>query len=543
VWSTGARAAFEHEIDDHLDQLLPLATALTGAPDQAAALVGTALARAGRNRARRRSLTSPAEDLRRLVVVEYLRTRPRTAVSMSPSAAPTGTVRSTDPTAGTVRPTDPTAGTVRPTDPTAGTVRPTDPTASRAGAIRLDGLLAALDRLPGRLRAVVVLSHLSQLTQAEIGSVLDRSRTAVVRDFAGAGHLLARAVPGMDHAELAAALRHLAGQAPTVQAAHAELDRQSRAIGLRRRRAVLIGVAAVTVGAAVAVTPTVVVPRLPMFIRQPGQWTFMHTVSPPDGWRVVARSLTALEESTELTNGTGWDARDCVVSVSLPSTDSFTPSDDAIRVRGRPGFYSESKTDRPQGGPYVAWRYSDDGWAWVHCDWLGTTWTPDPSRAELVALADGVRFRRSAVGLPFTVGRLPEGYRVQTVTVQTDGPTSVVLAAHQATTSDLPTSDVSVWLSVPADPRQRRVVDPERVTVGGRTAVLSKDPDLPTLCFEVQARHVCVSAYWPSDNGRRTGAVPGSATPSLTATAEAVRFVHDIDAAQAWIPAEQGLPR
>jgi hypothetical protein len=107
----------------------------------------------------------------------------------------------------------------------------------------------------------------------------------------------------------------------------------------------------------------------------------------------------------------------------------------------------------------------------------------------------------------------------------------------------LATSDVSVWLSVPADLRQRRVVDPERVTVGGRTAVLSKDPDLPTLCFEVQARPVCVSAYWRSDNGRRTGPVPGSATASLTATAEAVGFVHDLDAAEAWIPAEQGLPR
>jgi DNA-directed RNA polymerase specialized sigma24 family protein len=523
VWSTGARAAFDHEIDDHLDQLLPLATVLTGAADQAAALVGTALARAGRSRARRRSLTSPAEELRRLVVLEYLRRRPRTAVGTSPSAAPTGTVRSTD--------------------PAAGPVRPADPTASRAGPTRLDALLAALDQLPGRLRAVVVLGHLSQLTQAEIGSVLDRPRTAVVRDFAEAGQVLARAVPGMDQAELAAALRSLAGQAPTVQVAHAELDRRSRAIVRRRRRAALVTVAALTVAAAIAVTPTVVVPRLPMFIRQPGQWTFMHTVSPPEGWRVVARSLTAFEESTELTNGTGWDARDCVVSVSLPSTDSFTPTDDAIKVRGRPGFYSESKTDRPQGGPYVAWRYSDDGWAWVHCDWLGTTWTPDPSRAELVALADGVRFRRSVVQLPFTVGRLPQGYRVQSVTVQTDGPTSLVLAVHQATTSDLATSDVSVWLSVPADLRQRRVVDPERVTVGGRTAVLSKDPDLPTLCFEVQARPVCVSAYWRSDNGRRTGPVPGSATASLTATAEAVGFVHDLDAAEAWIPAEQGLPR
>ncbi len=499
---------FERAIVDYWDDLLPLATALTGTPCAAADLVGAATARAGRRWRRLSRLEFPAEELQKLLVLTYLAAGSRPgAYSTAPDSA--------------------------------GTQDLAGPQAERDGDPVIDG---GLDLLPARQRAVLVLNQLMLLSETHIASMLDWSVAGVARDLAQARETLRNAQPGIELDELRSALRRLSDRTPAVDAVRRSLAHHSQRLRSRRTRRVAIGVATVACLSAVALVPTVLVPRLPVFIRQSGEWTFMHTVDPPEGWRALARSVTADREITELTNDAGQNARTCVVSVSLPATDTFTSpnadiAENAVTVRGRSGFFSDSKVERVGGGPYVAWRYADDGWAWVHCAWLGTSVTPDPTRAELTALARSVEFDRSPITLPFSFGPPPEPFAVEALTEHADGRVEIKLAARPGATSG-----VALSFSIPAEPGRTQLTNPVRLSVGGRTAVLSGKLDQPTLCFQVQGQRACLLASLSSDRAA-TGALPESVLTTLTETAEVISFAPDITDRGTWSSADRSLPR
>ncbi|HET9871071.1 MAG TPA: sigma-70 region 4 domain-containing protein [Propionibacteriaceae bacterium] len=499
----------EQQVADAADDLLPLAAVLAGTPDAAADLLGAAVDKVWRRRlppaepaGARAAGSAPGaahDALRSALLSEYLRTKPAPVAQVGGSAGP-------------------------PTSERAG-----GPTVGSPGAIG-----PALDRLPARSRAVLALSVVEQLTRAGIAALLDRPVKAVGRELDDTVAMLTRSGYGAE--ELDRALRQLSAEVPSGNAVHRALIRHSRAAAARRRR-VRLGVAAAAVLAVLTVLiPTVVLPKIPVFIRRPGQWTFMHTVSPPDGWQLFGRVLTDTQEATQLTRGTGGDTRTCVVSVSLPGTDTFRAGTDALSIRGRPGFYSSSKVERPEGGPYVAWRYADDGWAWVHCDWLGTAAIPDPTREELVALARSVRFERSALRLPLTVGQLPGRYRVHSVVEEAGGRVSLVLAVRPAAGSQ-----VSVSLSFPASAGEQIPVRPATVDLQGRRATLSRDPDRPALCFDIDARAACLTALAPDRRRARRGAGFETVQNLLVAVAGALDFVPDVDDPRTWPEAEKAL--
>ena len=500
-------SGFEREIVDYWDDLLPLATALTGTPSAAADLVGAATAKAGRRWRRLRQLEFPAEELQKLLVRTYL------AAGSGPGAYST------------------------PPD-SAEALDLTGPQAERDGDPAIDGL----DLLPARHRAVLVLNQLMLLSQTHTASMLDRSVAGVARDLAQAQETLRTAQPGIELDELRSALRRLSDRTPAVDAVRRSLVHHLERLGSRRARRVAIGAATLVGLSAVALVPTVLVPRLPVFVRQSGEWTFMHTVDPPEGWRALARSVSADREITELTNDARPNARTCVVSVSLPATDTFispdaTVPENAVSVRGRPGFFSDSKVERVGGGPYVAWRYADDGWAWVHCAWLGTSVTPDATRAELVALARSVEFDRSPIALPFSLGPPPEPFAVEALAEHADGRVEVKLAARPGATSE-----VELSFSMPAEPGRIQLTNPVRLSVGGRTAVLSGNRDQSTLCFQVQGQRACLLASTSSDRAA-PGALPESVLATLTETAEVISFAPDITDRGTWSSADRSLPR
>jgi hypothetical protein len=268
--------------------------------------------------------------------------------------------------------------------------------ASPLGRSRPPGSATGLDALPGVVRAGVVLRDAEHLTVGEIATILDRPAKRVVADL---GRL-----PDDYRAELA----HLTRLAPSVGQLPDRFTTASRSVRRgRRRRTVLIGLAAALTAVAVAV-PTVVLPRLPVDVREPGTWRYSHDVRLAPGWLLVLRSIQSDSETTVIrVPQPRADPAECTVTVRVRGAQADRSGDSKpISVRSRPG---ELLTG-PGSAVKVNWQYAPGAWASAEC---GSPAGDDAGLA--LELAASVRFGDSRQLLPFLLSPLPEGYRVDTV--------------------------------------------------------------------------------------------------------------------------------
>ena len=157
----------------------------------------------------------------------------------------------------------------------------------------LRAVVAAYDQLPKLQRAVLMLSYLEGITNAEIAGIVDRS-AARVRLELDRGLAAIGGDPYSVRAALDIASWHLPAPAEVTRA----FQRHARTRARRRRR---IGLAGVAVGTLAAVLLTVSAVHRPYVEpRQAGVWTFSHTVRTLPGWSVQSRTVEREWETTTL---------------------------------------------------------------------------------------------------------------------------------------------------------------------------------------------------------------------------------------------------
>jgi len=267
---------------------------------------------------------------------------------------------------------------------------------SPLGRSRPPSTATGLDALPGVVRAAVVLRDVEHLTVGEIATILDRPGKRLVAE-------LGQVVD--DHAPEIARLTPSAPPASELPARFAVAAGSVRRT--RRRRALVVGLTAVLAAVAVAV-PTVVLPRLPVEVREPGTWRYSHQVRLAPGWLLVLRSIQSESETTLIqVPRPGADPAECTVSVWVRGAQvDRSGESEPISVRSRPG---ELLTG-PGSAVKLNWQYAPGAWASAECG------APAGEDADLLRqLAAAVRFSDSRQPLPFMLTRLPEGYRVDTV--------------------------------------------------------------------------------------------------------------------------------
>lgn len=268
--------------------------------------------------------------------------------------------------------------------------------ASPLGRSRPPAGATGLDALGGLARAAVVLRDREQLTTGEIVSILDGPARRVTAE-------LAAVPPGSCDAEIAE-LAALAPPATEVSRRYPTVLRSRQRS--RRQRTGGLALAVFLVAAAVLV-PTLVLPWLPVEVRDRGVWRYSHEVILASGWQLAYRSIEADRETTTiLVPGLRAEPTPCTVTVLVRGV-AADRDDDAERatVRGRP-----AEIVGPPGNATVNWEYAAEAWASAECSTRVTT-----STSLLLDIAAAVRFRDSRQLLPFRVTALPAGYAVQTV--------------------------------------------------------------------------------------------------------------------------------
>lgn len=389
------------------------------------------------------------------------------------------------------------------------------PTADQDGDLPAELALVAarLDRLPPTQRAVVVLTFRDRVTQSEIAAILDRSTAAVDR-------LLTEAVRAVDTepVEIAATLDALAWQAPEPALLRPALLQHRRRRRARRRRVTgLLGVVAAVLAVAVLV-PTVIVPRLPAYVRPDQEWSFGYTVQPPPGWTVVARYLTPVEDTTLLYRG-----KDDYCQVTTSATGTPAPVlTRRTRVHGRPGGFAELTDGNP--GLRLVWTFTPGETADVTCfDQAGQ----EPVLREVAA---GVEFRRVPLMLPVTLAEVPRGYSLESVTDSARG-SGLQLA-------QLGTGAWGWSLEFPADSPGGAS---RSTTVAGRPAEIFADESRFVLCLKVQGRLACLEGFNAYDSiltERRLRTL----TREGARVADTLRFAPDITDRATWFDAADALP-
>lgn len=399
------------------------------------------------------------------------------------------------------------------------------------------GTLASLTRLQ---RVIWALREVEELTQAEIASILDRPPAVVAR-------ALTEAYATLDadaDADTTLLRRRIVAQPDLadVRSAYRRAQRRRSRRTSRVRGLVVLGV--LVLGAVIAI-PTMVLPRLPVFVREAGEWTFMHTVTSPQGWEIRSRFLSPSSEGTLLRRTYG-GAITCTAAIVLDSAQStdVTPARSTdvdpttqVRINGRPGTYDAAAVN----GATLTWAVTEGVQARVICQAQTMQDLGESGRQSIVLIAESVRFHRTPVTMPYALTRLPDRYAVEALTTDSDDSTSLTLSAE-----DPEQSDVNLVVSYQNGASTNPQVRPRPVRVGDRDAVLSRDPNHPTLCFAPREAStpttVCVAAYWPA---LRDGIspVPDAVIALLTETAASLTFASDTTDRSTWVDARTAIPR
>ena len=268
---------------------------------------------------------------------------------------------------------------------------------SPLGRSRPPATAAGLDALTGPVRTAVVLRDSERLTVGEIAMIMDRPAGRVQADLADQ--------PSGRYEDDVTTVVALAPTPDQLTSRFTEAEATVRRS--RRRRRGLLAAVAVAVLAAVVV-PTIVLPRLPVHVREPGVWAYSHEVVLAPGWALAGRAIERTSESSVLQ--IPWVSDDPAICTVTVFTRGVAPerSGDTrpVTVKQRPG----EVVTRPGNEISVNWEYASDAWASVGCDSVAAV-----SESILLQVAAATRFREGRQPLPFTLTSLPADYRIQTV--------------------------------------------------------------------------------------------------------------------------------
>lgn len=366
--------------------------------------------------------------------------------------------------------------------------------------------------------AVAVLSHAEELGPESVARVTGLSATRVAAEL--------DAAPSA--AEWARTRAPLLEAVPESIALDDEIDRQARLQRRgRRRTALLAGVAALVLAAAIAV-PSVIIPRLPREPHDPDSWAMVHTVEPQEGWSVVSRGITPTMEMTAVSEGEDSPSEACYVRLFAPRLgpldlgfDPGNPPGEEFRLDGRPGWFAESPSE--QEPPTVFWLYADEAWATFFC-----LDGPDTERDDLARLARSVSFEPQQVDVPVRFSRLADGHRIEGVTML--GEQTIVALA---------TGGQNAWTVViaTADTDQGASRD-DSVRVGDRMARYNSEGQELCLTSDEPVT-LCLGAHW---NGTAPTEDQPDPRSELVRIAEGLEPAPDLSDRSTWFDARDAFP-
>ena len=366
-------------------------------------------------------------------------------------------------------------------------------------------------------RAALVLVRLSGLTLGEVGGILELSPTALRRRIESAELEL-----GADPLAVRATLEALSWRVPEPQALRAARFRAEQDARRRRGRTRLVAVALGLALLAALAVPTVRMLR-PLPLRTAGDWVFSLALDPPPGWRTGLHAVIHDQEFLQLSG----EGRRCELIASLPSApreNRVTSPDQSERawVNGRPVQFSDAYSD----GAGVRWPYGDGGEVTLVCD-------DRRDRSAVLGMAERTRFTTGErVSLPFTLDRLPEGFRVTGVGYDSETPLALLGTSRQPFEGD----QILVRLSSDDLAREsgRRALDAQVYLGGGEVGT----------CRPEQGWFLCVSTF---------GAVRQTAAGNDPAVRRAIdrvrsvegnlRVVTDLADRSTWVDAREALPQ
>jgi hypothetical protein len=343
-----------------------------------------------------------------------------------------------------------------------------------------DHLPARIGRLAPLQRAIVVLSCLDHLTQAEIAGVLDRPATGIRRQLDEAFRVL-----GADSTTIGEQLTRLAPD-PQEESEVRRLAHQLSVLATRRRRlrGLLAGTAIVV--AAVLVVTTSLLSRPQVVARADGEWVFTHRLEPVAGWLVRARTLARDWEATELRPLDNDSPGSCTFEMGAPGSPWWSVSlprhGTSVTGAGRRGILGPA-SDIDDADSVLWWRYTTNVVAAISCDQVAE---PEPL---MRALADRVRFGLEPVLLPYRLSELPAGYRVVWINALMTPATTMV----------------SLSPAGQPDAAAVRIIHPSTDVTSGLSGSRAGDPrytdtEQAALCRPFDRSNVCVEVEVPIDH-------------------------------------------
>jgi hypothetical protein len=379
-------------------------------------------------------------------------------------------------------------------------------------------VLAGYDRLPKLQRAVLMLSYLEGITNAEIAGIVDRT-AARVRLEGDRG----LAAIGGDPYAVRATLDITSWHPPALADITRAFQRHAKARARRRRRIGLVGVA---VGTAAAVLLSVsAVHRTPIEPRQPGVWAFSHMVRPLPGWSVQGRTLERHWETTTLRSDPPESGR-CSVAVGTSGATwvrQLPRHPTKVWVGTRTAFYAD-RIWRSRGGAMLWWEYADSAMVIIEC---GDLTAP---REALPKLAGRVALNGEPVLLPYRVRSAPSRYQVSSIT---KGLVSNSTVAY-LTRNDYPEGLLQISIRYPASLPMYSVnysSSMSRYANGGHAGA----------CRPFGDSHICVRADLPARGSFNIAKQPAvlAVLDRIAANLELAPSATDLDS---WFDAREALP-
>jgi Sigma-70, region 4 len=294
--------------------------------------------------------------------------------------------------------------------------------------------VAAYDQLPKLQRAVLMLSYLEGVTNAEIAGIVDRS-VARVRQELDRG----LATIGGDPYSVRAALDIASWHPPTPAEVSRAFQRHARTRARRRHRIGLVGVAVGTLAAVLLTVSAVHRPYVEP--RQPGVWTFTHTVRSLPGWSVQSRTVEREWETTTL-RAESPESGGCSVAVGASGATwvrRLPRHPTMVRVGTRSAFYAERVWPNG-GGAMLWWEYADAALVIIECGNLTAPRKVIPKLGSRVALAV------EPILLPYRVRSVPRHYQVTSVGKGLVSHSTVTYLAR----NDYPEGSMQISIRYPA---------------------------------------------------------------------------------------------
>ena len=382
----------------------------------------------------------------------------------------------------------------------------------------LRAVVAAYDQLPERQRAVLMLSYLEGITNAEIAGIVDRSAARVRHDLDRG-----LAALGGDTYSVRAALDIATWHPPTLADVSRAFQQYASGRARRRRRIGLIGVAVGTLAAVLLTVSAVHRPYVEP--REPGVWAFSHTVRSLPGWSVRSRTVERQWETTTLRAESPESGR-CSVAVGASGATwvrRLPRHATKVRVGTRSAFYAERVWPNG-GGAMLWWEYADAAWVIIEC---GDLTAP---RGVLPKLGRHVALAVEPILLPYRVRSIPRHYEV----------TSVVkgLANHSTVTyltrNDYPEGMMEISIRYPAGLPTYGVNYSSSVSryASGRYT---------TVCRPFSDSHICVRGELSTPGRVDIAAQPG-ALAVVDRIASNLEFAPSATDLSGWFDARQALP-